>query len=104
MRLSGTPGLLVVTCGLVPHAIGGHVSGLTATDSLVLTNGTTGGTATITAAMATYTFPTQVTFNSSYGVTILTQPTGQTCTVANPVGIMADLAIDNIDVTCVTKT
>jgi hypothetical protein len=47
-----------------------------------------------------------VAYNATYGVTVLTQPTGQTCTVANGVGIMDDAAeatngVSNLVVTCV---
>lgn len=105
---NGTAGLytsinISLTCFLDTHAIGGTISGLTdATLSVVLTNGTAGGTATLAGAAAAYayTFATPVTYNSSYGVTVLTQPVGYTCTVANPSGVMADLDISNINVVC----
>ena len=47
-----------------------------------------------------------VAYNTTYGVTVLTQPTGQTCTIANNVGIMDDAAeaangVSNLAVTCV---
>jgi hypothetical protein len=47
-----------------------------------------------------------VAYNTTYGITVLTQPTGQTCTVANGVGTMDDAAeatngVSNVVVTCV---
>ena len=96
---------ITVTCSLVPHAIGGTVTGLTA-GTLVLTNGTAGGTATIVPATVVtdpvvYAFPTQVAYNTSYGITVLSQPAGKVCTVSNATGVMGDDAITNINVTCV---
>ncbi len=96
-----------VTCYLNPYNIGGTITGLT-TDSLTLTNGTAGGIVTIaatslTGGTGTYAFTNQVTYGSSYGVTVLTQPTGLTCTVSNPAGVMGDAAVTNINVDCVAK-
>jgi hypothetical protein len=91
------------TCSLNRGTIGGNIHGLTA-DGLVLTNGSTGGTATISKTASTYTFSQTVAFGDTYGVTVLTQPTGQTCTVANGAGTMNDDGIlhgvTNIDITC----
>jgi hypothetical protein len=92
---------IVVQCGLNAYSIGGSVAGLT-TDGLVLTNGTSGGTVTIAKGATSYAFGTPVTYGNSYGVTVLTQPTGQTCTVANATGEMQDAAVTNINITCTT--
>ncbi|MDB5792200.1 MAG: hypothetical protein JWQ80_2224 [Massilia sp.] len=94
-------------CQLATHTIGGTIEGLAA-DGLVLTNGSTGGTyaADKDAAGAyptSFTFATQVTYQQTYGVTVLTQPTGQTCRVANGVGTMLDDPITSIRVTCATN-
>jgi hypothetical protein len=90
-----------VFCTKLAHNLGGTVAGLT-TDGLVLTNGSAGGTAPITKDMTTFTFSNApVTYGQSYGVTVLTQPAGQTCTVANGVGQMADVDISNVAVTCI---
>jgi hypothetical protein len=89
-----------IFCSMLPHSIGGTITGLTA-DGLVLTNGTTGGTNTSPKASTAFTFGVQIPFGTSYGVTILTQPTGQTCTVKNGVGVMGDANVTNIAVECV---
>ena len=80
--------------------VGGKVIGLT-TDGLVLTNGTTGGTIAVVKGATVFVLPVNVSFGQSYGVTILKQPTGQTCTVVNGVGEMGDAKVENIEVTCV---
>jgi hypothetical protein len=95
-------------CSLASHTIGGTVTGLAA-DNLVLTNGSTGGTvalakdATTGAYPTTFLFSTPVTYKQTYGVTVLTQPTGQTCTVNNGVGEMGDVAVTTIEVACVNN-
>lgn len=96
---------IFVSCTINTATIGGNLYGLTV-DGLVLTNGTAGGTVTLnkSADKTAYTFPAQVAYSQSYGVTVLTQPAGLFCTVANPTGVMGDTKVENIDVTCVPKT
>lgn len=91
-----------LTCYLNAYTIGGTVTGL-ASEGLVLTNGTAGGTAIIVGASTSYTFINQVAFGSTYGVSVLTQPTGSTCTVSNPTGVMGDAKVENINVNCVAN-
>lgn len=102
-------------CSINAYSLSGVVKGLT-TDGLVLTNGSNGAI-TVARAVDANSAPTgadvafamnPVVYNNTYGVTVLTQPTGQTCTVANGVGIMDDTAeaaggINNLVVTCVNN-
>jgi hypothetical protein len=92
-----------VACGLSQHFIGGTISGLTV-DGLVLTNGSTGGTYTANTGATTFTFAGKVTYGNTYGVTVLTQPAGLVCSVANGTGTMADADVNTMAVTCVPKT
>lgn len=93
-------------CNLATHTIGGQITGLAA-DTLILTNG--GNQLTLTKDTATnlyptsFTFPTQVTYKTTYGVTVLQQPTGQTCTVTNGAGEMGDEDIASIRINCTTN-
>lgn len=89
----------VITCVLVSNTIGGTITGLTG-ENLVLTNGSTGGTLPIAKGATSFTFGQEVTYGRTFGVTVLTQPTGQTCTVANGAGTMGDVKVDTIAVTC----
>lgn len=95
----------VIVCSLVTNTIGGTITGVAA-DGLVLTNGSAGGTVTVTkdatsgAYPTTFTFPVGVTYGQTYGVTVLTPPTGQTCTVTNGAGTMGDNKVETIAVTC----
>lgn len=88
-----------VRCFTNTFSLGGKISGLT-TDGLQLTNGTAGGVVSPLKNATAFVLPA-IPFGESYGVTVLQQPPGQTCTVANGVGQMGDAAIDNIQVTCV---
>jgi hypothetical protein len=78
------------------YTVGGNVSGLNGT--LVLQdNG--GDNLTITQNGA-FTFGTPIGYANGYDVTVLTQPTGQTCTVANGTGAFMGTSINNVTVTC----
>ncbi|MEN9865413.1 MAG: hypothetical protein RL748_1003, partial [Pseudomonadota bacterium] len=92
---SSTAGL--VSCSLNTNTIGGTISGLTAA-GLKLTNG--GDTQEIAANSTTFTM-SRVPYGIAYGVTVLQQPTGKTCSVSSGIGTMGDVAITNIVVSCV---
>lgn len=91
-----------LTCYLNSYTIGGTITGLTK-DGLQLTNGTAGGSFTVASGATSYTFPNQVAYSVSYGVTVLAQPAGLTCTVSNPTGVMGDAKVENINVNCVAN-
>jgi hypothetical protein len=90
-----------VACSNLPPAtytIGGTVSGLTGT-GLVLQD--KGGNNLTVSANGTFTFSNSVTGGEAYDVTVLTQPTGQSCTVSNPSGT-ATANVTNVQVSCST--
>ncbi|MBZ2208007.1 hypothetical protein [Massilia soli] len=88
-----------VQCIVNAFSVGGKITGLAA-EGLVLTNGTTGGTINVVKDATVFVFANRVAFDQSYGVTILAQPTGQTCSVTNGVGLMGDAPVENILVNC----
>jgi hypothetical protein len=95
-------------CRVNEFAIGGTITGLNKdTTGLVLTNGSNTGTYTPSLGALegdkpfTYQLPVKIPYNVTYGVTVLTQPKGRFCTVANPSGTVGDKDIDNVNVTCV---
>lgn len=96
---------VIVNCTINSFAIGGKITGLTV-DGLQLANGSTTGILTLTKSDTAfdYQMPVAVPYNVSYGVTVVKQPDGLTCTVANPTGVMGDAAVTNINVTCVRRT
>lgn len=91
-----------VVCGVNSFTVGGKITGLN-TEGLVLTNGTTGGTISVVKDATVFVFTNGVAYDQSYGITILKQPTGQTCTVTNGVGVMGDAKVENIQVACSTS-
>lgn len=78
------------------YSIGGTISGLGGT--LVLQN--SGGNDLSRSANGAFTFTTSLAAGSSYAVTVLTQPSGQTCSVANGSGTVGSANVSNIAVTC----
>jgi hypothetical protein len=111
------------SCAINTYPLTGTVKGLTGT-GLVLANGSTTGTITVNPALDANQKPTgadvpltmnQVPYNTTYGVTVLTQPTNpaQTCTVTGGAngtggGTMDDAAeaakgVNNLVVTCVNN-
>ena len=93
---------VAVTCSTNTYTIGGTVSGLAAGQQVTLNNN--GANPTTVTANGAFTFSTPVTFNGSYAVTVGTQPTGQTCTVANGSGAGVTANVTNVAVTCSTNT
>lgn len=78
------------------YAIGGTITGLTAT-GLVLQNNA-GDDLTVASGATTFTFATKT---AAYAVTVKTQPTGLTCTVSSGTGT-ATANVTNISIACVT--
>jgi hypothetical protein len=79
------------------YAIGGTITGLTAT-GLVLQNNA-GDDLTLASGATSFTFITKV--SGTYAVTVKTQPTGLKCTVSSGTGT-ATANVTNISIACVT--
>ena len=80
--------------------IGGALTGLATGASVVLQNN--GGSNLTASANGAFTFTAAVNSGAAYAVTVLTQPSGQTCTVASGSGT-ASANVTNVAVTCVTN-
>ena len=78
------------------YTIGGTVSGLSGTGLVLQDNG--GDNLSVTGNGA-FTFATKVDSGGAYAVTVSTQPSGQTCTVANGSGT-ASGNVTNVAVSC----
>lgn len=90
---------VTVTCtDILPnyYTVGGTVSDLV--DTLTLQNNS--GDNLIITADGSFTFPTALVNGSGYNATILTQPTGQTCSLTNGSGTIASTNVTNVTVTC----
>ncbi len=78
------------------YTIGGTVTGLNGT--LVLQNN--GSDDLTITANGSFTFSTRLPDGSTYNVTILTQPTGQTCFIKNGSGTVSGSNVTNIEINC----
>ena len=84
------------------YSVGGTLSGLASGASVVLQN--SGGNTTTVSANGNFTFSMPVTNSAIYAVTVLTQPTGQTCTVTSGGGTVNGSDVTSVHVTCAMKT
>lgn len=79
------------------YTIGGTTSGLTGT--VVLQNNAGDNESVSTGS---FTFDTAISDGATYTVTVLTQPTGQTCTVSSGSGTIAGANVTDVSVSCST--
>ena len=80
------------------RVLGGTVSGLKSA-GLELANGS--NRVTVLANATSFGFPIKVVTGSSYGVTVLTQPASQTCSVSNGVGTVGAADVSSVTVNCI---
>jgi hypothetical protein len=104
---SGAPGIMANGAATADNWAGGTVVGTTSVGGTVsgLSSGAVvlqdnGGDNLSVAANGSFTFATLLAAGATYNVTVLTNPTGQTCTVANGVGTVGSANITNVAVTC----
>jgi len=86
-----------VSCFNTPYNLGGSVTGLSA-GVLVLANGSE--LVSLPAGTTTWNFPNKVANGAAYGITVLTQPNGLSCTIANGSGTMPTANVTSVAVTC----
>ena len=85
--------------GGTTYTVGGTVSGLSGT--VVLQDN--GGDNLSVSANGGFTFATALAGGAAYSVTVKTNPSGQSCSVANGSGTVASANITNVAVTCATN-
>ena len=90
---------VAVVCAANPYTVGGTVSGLKGT--VVLQDN--GGDDFSVTADGSFVFATPIADGSSYKVTVLTQPAGQTCAVTSGTGMIAGADVGNVSVACATN-
>lgn len=91
---------VAINCTTTKFTVGGTVNGLTAAGLKLQNNG--GDDKSINAPGGSFTFATQIGSGSSYNATVITQPSGQTCTVSNPSGTVTTATVNSIVVNCAT--
>ncbi len=93
---------VAVTCAVVTtYTVGGNVSGLSGSGLKLQLNGAND---LAIAADGAFTFANALPSGSSYAVTVGTQPSGQTCTVANGSGTIGSANVTTVAVTCSANT
>jgi len=90
---------VIVTCfdlGSPTYSVGGTVTGLTGTVTLQNNGGDD-----LPVTDSSFVFGTELNDGADYNVTVLSHPSGQTCTVSNASGIISGADVDDVTVTCV---
>jgi uncharacterized repeat protein (TIGR03803 family) len=83
------------------YSVGGALSGLASGTSVVLQNN--GGNSTTVSANGSFTFSAQVASGLTYTVSVLTQPTGQTCVATAGSGTISSANVTSARVNCTTN-
>jgi 6-phosphogluconolactonase (cycloisomerase 2 family) len=91
---------VTVVCSATKYTVGGMVSGLAGNMVLQDNNGDD----LPIAVDGLFTFVTPVADGSPYSVTVLTQPAGQSCSVAYGTGTIAAASVTNVAVNCMANT
>ena len=89
-----------VSIAQTTYTIGGSISGLSGTVTLQ----DNGGDNFSTSTNGSFTFATLLSSSAPYSVTVLTQPSGQTCNVTNGSGTMGSANVTNVSVSCTTNS
>jgi len=94
-----------ISCSANPATLGGVVKNLNGSGLVLRSNGQSVSVApsllTITPKPdMPFTFATPLSGGTAYGVSVQTQPSGQTCTVGNGSGTMAGVDVTSVVVTC----
>ncbi|MBM9578295.1 hypothetical protein JWG45_14165 [Leptospira sp. 201903070] len=87
-----------VTCSLTGFNVLGTVSGLTGSGLTLLNNGTD---ATVVSSNGTFTMATPIADSSTYSISISSQPTGQTCYIAQTSGTIVSADANTTLIHCV---
>jgi 6-phosphogluconolactonase (cycloisomerase 2 family) len=89
-----------ITCTTNTYTVGGDTSTLTGTGLVLQDNG--GDNLAVSPDSSGFTFAARVASGDSYNVTILSQPSGQICTLSNGRGTVAGANVTGIHASCVT--
>jgi ELWxxDGT repeat protein len=85
-----------VVCSATTFTVGGTVAGLVGTVVLQLNGSASVGV----SANGPFTFPGAVPNGAAYAVTVLIQPAGEVCAVANGSGTVAGANVSNVEIVC----
>jgi hypothetical protein len=91
---------VLMSCSQNSYALSGTISGLTA-EGLSIINGSNGTGLTLAKDATTFKYPEAIPVGVAYGLSVLTQPAGLRCAIANGTDVMGDADRANIVITCV---
>jgi hypothetical protein len=95
---------LLSSCGgkTVTETVGGTISGLSSNLAVKLVLQNNGGDNLTPTGNGTFAFATAINVGSAYYVTVSTQPSGETCVVENPVGVVEQSigSVNSVVVVC----
>lgn len=78
------------------YSVGGYLSGNTGTVSIKLNNSET----LSLSSPGSFVFTTSISVGNPYSVTLVSSPSGQTCSISNPAGTISNYHISNVYLTC----
>ena len=99
--ITGTVTSVAVTCSVNTYTIGGTVSGLNASGLVLQDNG--GDNLSVPSGSSAFTFATKLKSGSTYAVTVLANPTGETCSVGGGTGT-ATANVTSVSISCSPAT
>jgi hypothetical protein len=92
---------VAITCTpAATYTVGGTISGLTGSAQVTLE---LNGAGPLPLPNGSFRFAKMLDSGASYAVTIVTQPTGATCTLSNATGTIAAANVTNVGVSCTTN-
>ncbi|MDH4200039.1 MAG: hypothetical protein OEV66_06630, partial [Spirochaetia bacterium] len=99
--VSGNITSISITCTLNSYTVSGNVTGLAASEQVVLQNNGAGNIAVIGGGSGTdaFTFAPQNDL-TSYNITIFSAPAGKTCTPGTNTGTINGVLVNNVSVSC----
>jgi parallel beta-helix repeat protein len=90
-----------VSCSVITFSLSGSVSGLSAGQTLTLSNGNDRVALT---ANGTFAFPTPINSGGGYSVTIASQPSNETCSVSGGTGSGVAADVSSLALTCTVNS
>jgi subtilisin-like proprotein convertase family protein len=91
--------LVPTVAAATTYTVGGNVSGVSGAGLVLSLN--SGAQSLPISASGSFTFPTGLASGAAYAVTVGTQPSGLTCTVANGSGTIGSANVTNVAVSCI---
>lgn len=89
---------LHIVVGVAMYSVGGTISDLTAAGLILQNNGS--NNLSVAAGSVAFLFPPIIPYGGSYNITVLAQPTGQTCLVSNGSGTNVTSNITSVVIHC----